>query len=120
MRCNKWWRWTDLINQRTSEFIVLLQHNSPEVCVTASNKVACLALEEGVFIADLDDLLITLATLVCHTGQVGITLLTVFANNMAVIILIFPVSQKDDDYMYWKISKGEYLRKRSGLLLLSM
>ena len=80
----------DLVDERSSEFVVFLQNNGPEVRVPPAHQVACLALEERVLIAHFDDLLIALAPLVGHARQVRVTLLAVLAHHAAIIVLVLP------------------------------
>ena len=47
-------------------------------------------LEEGVLVADGDELPVALSSLVSHAGQMGVTLLTVAAHHLAVVKLILP------------------------------
>ena len=47
-------------------------------------------LEEGVLVADGDELPVALSSLVSHAGQMGVSLLTVAADHLAVVKLILP------------------------------
>ena len=47
-------------------------------------------LEEGVLVADGDELPVALSSLVSHAGQMGVSLLTVAPHHLAVVKLILP------------------------------
>ena len=51
-------------------------------------------LEEGVLVADGDELPVALASLVRHARQVGVSLLAVAAHHFAVVKLVLPADKQ--------------------------
>ena len=85
---------TYLVNERSSEWIFVIQDFGPELHVFPSHQISGLGLEERVLVADGNQLAIALPALVCDASQVRVALLAIATNNLAVVVRVFPKRRK--------------------------
>ena len=90
-----------LIDQRPPILVLVVQHLGPELHVASLDQVAGLRLEEGVLVADGDQLAVALPALVGHAGQVGVALLAVAADDLAVVVGVFPLKKEEEEKIYY-------------------
>jgi hypothetical protein len=76
-----------LINELATVSVALLQNVLPQSGISSMNQVASLVLEHGVFVCDVDQLIVTLSLLVTNEGEVRISLLAVLANEARIVVL---------------------------------
>ena len=77
-----------LVDQGSPVLVLVIEDLGPELHVPPLDQVAGLGLEQTVLIADSDQLSITVAPLVSFAGQMGVSLLTVLAHHLAVVVLV--------------------------------
>jgi hypothetical protein len=77
-----------LINQLSTIAVALLQNVLPQSGISSMDKIACLMLEHGVFIGNVNELIVTLSLLVTDVCEIRISLFAVFTNETRIIVLI--------------------------------
>jgi hypothetical protein len=86
------------------KWILIVEYLSPQLHVSSLDEIPRLRLEEGVLVADCDQLLIALAPLVGDARQVGVALLAVASDNLAIIVRVLSGRKEDIfDKRYVKI-----------------
>jgi len=83
-----------LVNERSSEWIFVIQDFGPELHVSPSHQISSLRLEEGILVADGNQLAVALTALVSDASQVRVALLAITANNLTVVVRVFPKNTK--------------------------
>ena len=78
----------NLVNKRASEFILWVQYMFPQDSVPPAHQMSGSILEEGVLIADPDEVHVAATPLIRDTRQMRVSLLTILANNLTFVILV--------------------------------
>lgn len=78
-------RLNDLVDQLTAIGVALLQHLGPELGVATSHEITRLRLEQGVLVADGDQLAVALAAFVGHAGKMRVALFAVATDDARVV-----------------------------------
>ena len=102
-------------------FVFSIQNLSPKFGVRSLNQVTSFSSEQVVFVSDLNELIIARSpsTFVSNESQVGVSLFTVFTNNLRVVVFVFDeevlslfISSVDVD-----LSKGVVKRRLNDSLI---
>jgi hypothetical protein len=76
-----------LINKLSTVGVALLQNVLPQSGISSVDKITCLVLEHGVFIGDVNELIVALSLLVTNVCEIRISLFAVFTDETRIIIL---------------------------------